>query len=129
MLSSSCCDNVAEASSDGLESVVVFWLPFESDLFVGITSAIDGYCCCCVDCKSTFNPTGIGGSSRMVGWGIDKDTGGGGIMTKIGVMLWIWIKESLPWGGGGGWTGICCTGDKLTGGVGKLWKNLWLKIV
>jgi hypothetical protein len=45
-----------------------------SDLFVGRTSAIDGYCCW--DCKSVCNPTGIGGSSNRVG-------GGGGIITKI----------------------------------------------
>jgi hypothetical protein len=52
-----------------------------SDLFVGSTSAIDGYCCCCCwDCKSTCNPTGIGGSSNIAG-------GGGIITTKNYIFL------------------------------------------
>ncbi len=51
-------------------------MSFESDL-LGKTNEIDGYCCCCGS-SSAFNPTGIGGSSSKVGWGID---GGGGIDT------------------------------------------------
>ncbi len=80
-LSSSCWDKVVKTSSGGFPLSVV------SDLFVGRTRAIDGYCCCW-DWKSICNPTGMGGSSNKAGCGIDNDVGGGGIITKINFILW-----------------------------------------
>ena len=47
--------------------------------FVGKTKEIDGYCCSVRD--SICKPTGIGGSSRIVGCGIDD--GIGGMITEI----------------------------------------------
>ncbi len=82
-LSSSCCDKVAKGSSVFFKSETDFWCSVVSDLGDGRTSEMDGYCCCCWDCKSVWNPTGIGGSSNRIGCGIDSDDGGGGIITRI----------------------------------------------
>ncbi len=44
------------------------------------------------------------------------------------VILWLWINESLPWGGGGGGgTGVCCTGVEVIVGVEKLFRKILMK--
>lgn len=100
-LNSSCWDNVDRVSS---APATAFLSSADSD-FVGITRAIEAFCCDCAGCRSSCSPTGIGGSSRIVGWGIIDD--GEGLITihSHGCTSSIVIKRTLLCGGGIGTDG------------------------
>lgn len=90
ILKPSCWDKVDKVSS---ELGIYFWLSVGSDL-VGKISENDGYCC--VDDNSGFKSTGIGGSSRILGWEIDDGGIGTGVelsikLNKFSMMKQQWI--------------------------------------